>query len=53
MNLEYKDGKVYADLSVMADIAKRTGLRSKKRRHIIKRFKLVLINGLKELINNS
>jgi hypothetical protein len=47
----YEDGKVHVSWPIMRRVAKHSGLRSKKGRHIKKRFKLWLHEAIRlELI---
>lgn len=41
-NIKYENNRVYADISLMKEVAKASGLRCKKIRKIKKRFKKAL-----------
>lgn len=45
-----EDGKLYFTWEEMSVLAKATGLKSKKRRHIVKRFRLVIHEAIEALL---
>lgn len=48
--VRYEDGKIIADWSVIVKNVRATGLRSKSKRKILKRWKILIHNALTEYL---
>lgn len=49
--LKYEDGRLWADWSEIVQVVRETGLRSKKRRKIVKRWRLTVLAALRTYLD--